>query len=173
MNNIKCHFCERFMIVPSNQIEIFIGRIIRTYKKRKCKTAMEKLNTLRFISPMIEEYIKKNHNEIYDELRFSNRIQYMINSETKKFLKLQKETKIYTGDQCTFCNRKACGFHSLYGGFKYFKCKKCNKSTSLCGWCDEKNKVKNTCAKCSLLLKGLINKRKIINITLGTKKIFF
>lgn len=142
----KCHYCDDCMIIPNKYIDKYVMRHLKNFRK---------LEEICRISEIACGYILQNHPEIFPKLKniditFDSQIilDYGKYYRTRLFLfynELTKKASLYC---CDLCNKKACMFHYIHSYFIIHNCKKCNKSTTICGWCQEETKEQYYCQHC-------------------------
>lgn len=133
-----CDYCDFNMIIPRKYLNKYIEKNLKSHYK---------IEGLCRISELADDYVMVYHNNLYNQLNHFPRLtksEFLI----KQFLHYQKGTDIYSGFNCGLCDKKSCNFHFIYSNFIFYKCKNCNSTTNICGWCQEETPVNFYCIKC-------------------------
>ena len=150
MLNLKCNFCECNMLMPIKYIPKYVN---------KHKKSLHKLEEMARMSEVAFNYIKTDYPEIFKKINVKN-IETLNNNKLDceivpikailigQFLHFDMGTKNSSHFHCDLCNKHACMFHFIYSNFIFHKCDICNRTTTLCGWCQDETTVNYYCLYC-------------------------
>jgi hypothetical protein len=119
--DIKCDYCNERLLISRP----YIYKLIKNCLIKRSNYHLNKLCTYIRMSPLIEQYIRYNHRDLFIKLNTITNIgssYYLVSS----FLDHHPSTKQYSGFHCRICNRNACNFHYIYGGID---------KDLICGFC--------------------------------------
>lgn len=137
-NYSECDFCNSLIIMPYTKAPDVVIDLITKSKKSKSKNNKYLVELLQY-TEMSEEFLgfiyafnPELHNSITK--RDMTLCQEARGQSTRNFFDKNLNTSQITN--CNFCNRMSCDYHTKH--HKFFKCFICNKRTSMCGWCHER-----------------------------------
>lgn len=125
-----CDCCDFNMIIP-----------------RKHTESLYKIEGLCRVSDLANDYISIYHQNIYQKINHSPNISNNHNL-VQQFLHYHHGTKEASGYKCDMCHKEAYNFHFIYSNFIFHKCDVCQKTTVICGWCQEETPINFYCVKC-------------------------
>jgi hypothetical protein len=137
-NKWVCDYCDELMLIPDKYVDRLIGKSIKLYQEKNMKSSLIKMQQFAKMSSFVESYLEINNKNIYDRLddsKYSLTTEYGSSIMVRDFLHYHPATYISTSIKCSCCFKESCDFHLYYGGFQFYKCKKCNNNISSCGWC--------------------------------------
>ncbi|QKF94190.1 hypothetical protein QKU48_gp0732 [Fadolivirus algeromassiliense] len=141
----KCHYCDDNMIIPNKYIGKYITKHIYN---------INKIEEMCRISDIACSYILDHYPDIIERLNINIKPDNRINMENGRYFRVRlflhhnEMTKIPSLFTCNICNKDACMFHYTTSCFIFHKCNDCNKTTIICGWCQQETTEKYYCFYC-------------------------
>lgn len=155
----ECNYCEHEQTIPDTYVVDYLDKLVDRYNTKKSEKALTLIEILvktcwKAEIVLSEYYPHINQimlNRPYPYLlsassdpdmkkQFSNfcRTEMTVKSSLiKRFYEMYPSTKSFGLTKCFHCDKYTCEFHETHGGFEHYKCNKCCKYVSICGWCAE------------------------------------